>query len=346
VRVVIVELGSESKKLHIAPEAIQPKLPRRSIPNFNESAWQGPPFNIAVLIVKKGTLDAKGGVVMADEAMALGVANGIRKAGQRLVQRVEVTTPNEDNSWADLIVSMHHLASWHEAKKTLGKKPIWLWVHNPGWSSTMRLREEDGTTYQKIFHAGLHLSKRAGFHYLPCGIEDPELFKPSHTPKRWSVSFVANMRLHKEVAPLLKKLQTTIRDVFIGGSEWGYVGVDAVGPVPFNEVGKILAESRICLDHVSADHVIEGNSSTRIYQAIACGSPVVSLQKPEAIPADLRPYVHFAKGQDEAYDAIVRIQGNPIERAKLRPDKISMRGHSCEDRGREIWQHIAKKVFA
>jgi hypothetical protein len=331
--------------LHIAPKAIQPKLPRRSVPHFIDSNWGKPPFNIAVLIVKKGTLDAKEGIVMADEAMAMGVARGIKKAGGRLVQKVEITTPNDDNSWADLIVSMHHLASWHEVRKTFGKKPIWLWVHNPGWSSTMRLREEAKTTYQQIFHAGLHLSKRAGFHYLPCGIEDPELFKPSNAPKKWSVSFIANMRLHKEVAPLLKRLQSTMRHVFIAGAEWGYVGVEAAGPIPFNDVGKVLAESKICLDHVSDDHIIEGNSSTRIYQAIACGSPVVSLQKPEAIPAVLRPYVHFANGQDEAYDAIMRIQGNPVERARLRPDKISMKGHSCEDRGKEIWQHIAKKVL-
>lgn len=329
----------------IAPEVIQPKLIRRSAPSMRECSFGNPPFNVAVLIVKTGTLDAKGGIVMADEAMALGVARGIKKAGGRFVQRVEVTTPSNDNSWADLIVSMHHMASWHELKKTQPKKPIWLWVHNPGWSSTMRLREEANTTYQQIFHAGLHLSKRAGFHYLPCGIEDPELFKPSISPKRWTVSFIANMRLHREVAPLLKRLQSTLRHVFIAGAEWGYLGVEAAGPIPFNEVGKILAESKICLDHVSADHVIEGNSSTRIYQAIACGSPVVSLQRPEAVPATFRPYVHFVNGQDEAYEAIMRIQGNPIERAKIRPDKISMRGHTCEDRGREIWQHISRKVL-
>jgi hypothetical protein len=312
---------------------------------LREYTYKEPPFNIAVLIVKKGTLDAKSGIVMADEAMAISVASGIKKAAGRLVQRVEITTPHEDNSWADLIVSMHHLASWHEVRKNFGKKPIWLWVHNPGWSSTMRLREEAETTYQKIFHAGIHLSKRAGFQYLPCGIEDAELFKPSNVPKKWSVSFVANMRLHKDVAPLLKRLQATMRHVFIAGAEWGYAGVDAVGPIPFKDVGKILAESKICLDHVSEDHVLEGNSSTRIYQAIACGSPVVSLQKPEAVPAALRPYIQFVNGQDEAYDAIIRIHGSPIEHAKLRPDRISMNGHSCEDRGREIWQHIARKVL-
>lgn len=331
-------------KLHIPPSLIQPKIPCRSILRKTESFSQSPPYNVAVLIVQTGTLEGKTGIVMADEAMAQGVVRGIKVAGAETVGRVEVTTPKEDNSWADLIISMHHLASFHEVKKNYGKKPIWLWVHNPGWTSTIRLREEATSIYKKVFHAGIHLSKRAGFHYLPCGIEDPSLFKPSISPRKWPVSFVANMRLHKEIAPLLKRLQSTMRNVFIAGAEWGYVGVDAVGPIPFNQVGSILSQSKVCLDHVSDLHMVEGNSSTRIYQAIACGSPVVSLQKPDVIPEDLRPYVQFVNGQDEAYEAILRLQSNPVERAKLRPDKISMRGHSCEDRGKEIWQHVIKQI--
>jgi hypothetical protein len=296
-----------------------------------------------VLIAKMGTLEGKNGIVMADEAMAHGVARGIKAAGGKMVESVEVTTPEKDNSWADIIISMHHMASKHEAPS---KKPMWLWVHNPGCSSTIRLREEATNTYQEIFHAGKYLAKRAGFHYLPCGIEDPALFKPSNHPRKWSVSFVANMRLHREAAPLLKRLQTTMRDVFVAGGEWGYAGISSVGPLPFNKVGQILGESKVCLDHISEAHMEEGNSSTRIYQAIACGSPVVSLQRPDMVPEALRPHVHFANGYDEAYNAILRLQSHSIERAKLRPDKANMRGHSCEDRGKEIWQHVARRLNA
>lgn len=330
--------------MHIQASIIKPRLPRRTIPRIIECIRPMPPYKVAVLIVKTGTLDGKTGIVMADEAMAQGVARGIKAAGGKLVERVEVTTPERDNSWANIIVSMHHLASWHEINKTHEKKPVWLWVHNPGWSSTIRLREEATNVYQEIFHAGKYLSRRAGFHYLPCGIEDPGLFKPNNHPRKWSVSFIANMRLHREVIPLLKRLQTTMRDVFVAGAEWGYVGINSAGPLPFHQVGQILGESKVCLDHVSNAHMEEGNSSTRIYQAIACGSPIVSLQKPDMVPEDLRPYIHFANGQDEAYNAILRLQSNHIERARLRPDRVSMRGHSCEDRGKEIWQHVIRKV--
>jgi hypothetical protein len=301
------------------------------------------PLVVAVLVAKKGTLGGSGGLVMADEAMADAVARGIAKAGRGGVSRCASVDPSMDFSWADIIVSMHHHVS-ASLMGIIGDRPCWLWHHNPGLFGAMELRRARRTIYQGVFHAGVKAAAKLGLRHLPHGLEDRSLFRPTdNSPRRWSCCFIGNAQLHADAAPLIAELQGVLPGFFLGGSGWDRLGLPSVGVVPFHEVPAIMRASTVCLDHVSRAHTDEGMCSTRIFQAVACGATVVSMQDPQTVPPGIREHVIFTNGHAETRDLVIRLQSAPVERARVRRP-CKMEGHLVEDRGKEIWAAIAEFV--
>lgn len=299
------------------------------------------PSSIGVVLGRVGTLDGKNGIVMADEAMAIGIAKGLMKSAEGALDRCDVLQYDQiDPGKYDGLFLMHHTVL-QGLPASLSAIPKWLWVHNPGISHPLELRRAAVTAYQRVFHAGRKIADACGFDYLPHGLEDLDMFTPSNEGDLYDVGFVGNAVMHSDLVTTLLRLIQDGKTVEIRGARWKEAGVPSAGSIPMNQAGSILARSSVCLDHVSKYHRDEGMTSTRIYQVLACESALVTTQSPGNVPEELHKHMVFAADAEEAYRIVKKLLADPIARAKLRTgSRRTIVNHTMLQRARTIWARI------
>lgn len=304
------------------------------------------PRRIAIVVARTGTLTATKGIVMADEAMAIAFGRGLLEAGGGHIEQVDVVEPlMVDPDVHDGIFMFHHARVRNAMKADAQAIPAWLWVHNPGHSTTLELRRAARSTYQRIFHAGIHRSKSAEMCYLPHGLEDINMFQPFSGEPTHDVAFVGNAVMHHGLAPFFIRIQANGRRINLRGLGWIESGIASEGPIAMRDAGGILAKSKVCFDHVSDAHKEEGMCSTRIFQCLACGVPVVSTQCPDVVPEELHKHIIFTDGLDSAMIQIERLLCDSVARARLRDGaRSSIRGHAIADRARQAWSTIMADI--
>lgn len=278
---------------------------------------------------------------MADEAMAHGLARGMMIAARGALARCEVVQYDQiEEGRYDGLFLMHDNVL-EAMPGNVGHLPKWLWVHNPGLTSPLSLRSRAYREYQRVFHAGRAIADKCGLDHLPHAIESLDDFLPSADGDLYDVGFVGNAALHASLAPLFARLVRAGLRTEVRGSRWDELSVLSAGPVSMFEAGGVLARSKVCLDHVSDPHMNEGMTSTRIYQVLACDSALVSLQRPESVPEQMRPHVVFVANVDEAFRAVVKLAGDPVGRARLsKGARRSVLGETMLERAKVVWARI------
>ena len=111
------------------------------------------------------------------------------------------------------------------------------------------------------------------------------------------------------------------------------------------ETPRVLTSASVCVDHVSQAHREEGMTSTRVYQALACGAATVSTQDPELFPEDVRHHVEFAKDEDDMVSKALRLHGDTAARCALRHGSQSAaRRHSIARGCRHLWEMMREDL--
>lgn len=305
-----------------------------------------PPYRFAVVLVKKGTLDGNELLVMADEMMAESVASGL-KAASPLVESAKVVLFGERPQGVNAWFFMHHFPI-DEVANLVQEDPAWLWVHNPGVWSAVEIMSAASRVYNGVFHAGRLMAPRLGARLFVHTLEDELLFKPTSNQRRDEngIVFIGNAAMHVNLVHVLARLCHAGK-CNVYGHGWNNFGIPNLGRLPMREAPRILTSASVCIDSVSKMHNEEGMTSTRVHQALACGSAVVSNQNPDFFPEEMRKHVLFVKSDDELVDGALHLTRDAIARNALRYKASSCtRRHTLRFACRNLWSSMLDDLKA
>ncbi len=314
----------------------------RRDPGYATRDWHAPkpPYRFAVVLVKKGTLEGNELLVMADEMMAESVASGL-KAASPLVESAKVVLfgerPPEVNAW----FFMHHFPI-DEVANLVQNDPAWLWVHNPGVWNAVELMSASSRVYSGIFHAGRIMAPRIGARLFVHTLEDESIFKPISSQKRDEngIVFIGNAAMHVNLVHVLARLCHAGK-CNVYGHGWNNFGIPNLGRLPMREAPRILTSASVCIDSVSKMHNEEGMTSTRVHQALACGSAVVSNQNPDFFPEEMRKHILFVDSDDALVDGALRLARDAMARNALRHKaSLCVRRHTLRFACRSLWSSM------
>lgn len=308
-----ISIPFETMAVAITSSAARPR-PVTALPDHR-------PWVVAVVVAQTGTTDAiPGKLVMGDELLAMAIQRGIRKHGRPFAGEVRLQEASQAiGGDVDLAFFMHHLPS-SPAFASLGHRPAVLWYQNPGSVPEVLLAQAARDVYQVVLHAGMRGASRLHMPHMPFGIEDASLFKPAvRDPGVQSYAvFVGNACMHINSLNLIRHLATTLGPRFvIRGKDWQAANIPSGGPCPVREAALLMAGAAVTFDTVSDAHTQDGMTSTRIYQSLACGTPVVTLQAKDDIPQELWPHMVFANSHEQATEAIHRLLSDTVTRSRM-----------------------------
>lgn len=301
-------------------------------------------MRIDIVLLRRGTLDAQHGIVMGDELLAQALRSALCRLPE--VERASIIDQHQPpDPSTNCLWFMHDLpasGAWRE----LGERPAILWYQNPGSVPDIRLlRYLDAEMYQVILHSGYNSAARLGLPWMPFGLDDAQLFKPMPKAREPYAVFVANAAMHRNAVGLVRELGALGSRFVLRGLDWHQLGLPSGGPVPVEECARLMAEAAVVIDSVSEGHLEDGMTSTRVYQALACGTPVVTLQPPAVFPGALHRHMVFVGSPREAVTETRRLLADPAARSKLGDGaQRTARQHDMQRRLHETWPIILQHV--
>ena len=315
-----------------------------SRPNNTRSVrWPLPPWNVVVVVARTGTLNGKNGIVMADELMANAVANGFKDSSD-LISSVQVVSSEEEIEKDIHVVFMMHWLPESKAWKTIGDRPAWLWIQNASVINDLSILKVRAEKIQGLWHAGKKTSSRLNLNFWEFGVEDTEVFKPQEKTAR--IVYVGNSVMHQNSIMLIGKFCNEFKEkFFLFGSGWDHFGLPNNGILPMSLAGYEIGKSYVALDTVSQEHINEGMCSTRIFQAMACETAVVTMQPKDNIPAWAIPYMTFAEDESDALRKAAKLLGDPIERSiKTNGSRKAALNYSIKNAAKIKWMDIENSI--
>jgi hypothetical protein len=318
----------------VAPSAPVPPLAGR---------WTGPVEPTLRIAIKTGVPVPEQNAEWGDFHFATSLSNALRKEGNAV--RIDAIAEWRDaEGVADFDLVLHGSRSWEQRPNV----PSVHWVLYPG-SRKKRDLAAELKTGQHVFVSSLSdidawRQKLPGMSVsaLLQGF-DADLMFCNDAPRDAGIVFVgSNHKGMKGGRPIVDMSLQAGQSIRLWGRGWGDHPAAAnlvADYLPNGQLGALYRSAEIVLcDHMPTMRD-GGYVSNRIFDALACGAPVIS-DAVAGLPDEFRPYVTLCRSVDDLRAAIASIRAEGAEKRDQR------RAFAAEMQKRHSLQHRATEILS
>lgn len=277
------------------------------------------PLHWAIQTVVVGTY---GGAVWGDECMARGLAAALVRRGHR-ADVVSAVSHDIPRLGCDVMVAMYPTGPLPGLPYRIELPRVCLnlyWAQVPGH---IRLAAGDRRFRAWLFASRTEMQEALGRPSLwfPMAA-DPEAYRPVPSPLSQEVAFCANHpagrtpeTLRRYLAPAFDLLGS---DLVIRGTGWEGTPYAAAsrGPIHPGEVPSLYSSSKLVLSIHGDLHRSADMPTSRLFEAAACRSAIVSDELPTAREL-FGDTIAWTTGGDELRTQLVRLLGSASERERI-----------------------------
>jgi O-antigen biosynthesis protein len=249
-----------------------------------------------------------------DLHFAESIARELRRRGHRAAVQTLDEWEAEAGLTYDVVVHLKGLSRYHPKP---GQFNVLWSISHPE-----ELRGEECDGYDLVAVASPLFAQRLAAHTdTPVVVleqaADPWVMRPDPVPElAHELVYVANSR--NVLRPIARDLLGTERDLAIWGTRWeGLIDTSRVVAehVPNGELHRVYSSAGIVLNDHWDDMREHGYISNRIYDALACGAPVLSDDVP-GLAERFGDAVAVYRSPEELHEWIERLLGDPEERRR------------------------------
>lgn len=296
------------------------------------------PINLGIIIPKKNQKDT---FYSQNELIAESIASYLSKIKEiKSVSVIDSTETLNDETNAILLFDPETYGQVEEQIKNL---PKWLWINGSGTYYKYPYYEQWRETYLSVMSSCKFISEESGSKFIPLGLDYETILKEPNIKENereeYEGIFIGNAYVHYELFNIFSRIIQEGHSFSIYGNGWSKIGLVNKGIISPDQIGKECMKHKIGVDHISTISAKEGLSSTKIYQMLASGIPVVTNQPKEIIPEDIHQHIRFANGHRDMYDKIIQLFYDPILRSRLKHGcRKKMEKYTLKKAAIEIWK--------
>ena len=303
-------------------------------------------LTFGICLLNKFTVSDRNQQVMGDELQARAIVKEVLLHCPE-IKRCRIYDIREADSVRDDIV----FVMWPDYP-ILKRKPLKyiLWLQNAGFEH--RINE-----FLKIYNYVLSPSKKccAKFSeviYMPMACEDPDVFKKVQSDERFKsdVCFVGNFTESQRPTWFQKEFlfPATKYNFGLWGTNWERSGIEEIkkaarGRLDPKDIPHVYSSAKVVLANHCLVHREEGMVTTRIYEALACSSFVISDYF--AALDEFRDHIIFSKGGKDLDEKLEYYLSNPEARlAKIEGAReMIVNNHTFRNRVETIARTVGLK---
>lgn len=290
-----------------------------------------------LLAIKSSTPDASEKAHWGDFHFARGLAQAVEAHSEgRWRARVDTRdlwdTPPEPNQ-VDLVLR------GHKVYDPRGSTPCLMWHIYPGKPP---LYQDEIDLMDHLFVASQVVADRYQASYLPQAFDSAIMYPAEIDAPRNGIVFVGNNHFSRgKLRPIVQMAHDAQVPIRIWGRHWEETPAlkDVIAPVIENDsLGELYRGAKIVLCDHNKGMARAGFLSNRIFDALACGAPVICDQID--VPKRLAPFVKIASTPEEFAKAVEEIEG---ESETMKADRQAFALEIAED---ESFSARAKHIIS